>query len=117
MTGWGQIENRSYAGELREAIIPVVSATECERIYRESRFPVTVTSNMLCGGYEKGKIDACTGDSGGPYVFLDESVVDRRVWVLEGIVSWGGPRGCGAANHFGGYTKVHAFLDWIRQFL
>ncbi|CAN7937521.1 unnamed protein product [Ixodes hexagonus] len=117
VTGWGQTENRSYADALREAVVPVVSAKECERAYKEGHFPLTVTSNMLCAGYEKGKIDACTGDSGGPLVFLDESVTDRRVWVLEGIVSWGGPRGCGAPNHFGGYTKVHAFLDWIRELL
>ncbi|XP_049271216.1 clotting factor C-like [Rhipicephalus sanguineus] len=116
-TGWGQTENRSYADVLRQAVIPVVSAQECERAYREGRFPLTVTSNMFCGGYVKGRIDACTGDSGGPFVFVDESVVDKRVWVLEGIVSWGGPRGCGAPNHFGGYTKVAAFIEWIRQFL
>ncbi|EEC00137.1 proclotting enzyme precursor, putative [Ixodes scapularis] len=117
VTGWGQTENRSYADALREAVVPVVSAKECERAYKEGRFPLTVTSNMLCAGYERGKIDACTGDSGGPLVFLDEDVADRRVWVLEGIVSWGGPRGCGAPNHFGGYTKVQAFLDWIRELL
>lgn len=116
-TGWGQTENRSYADVLRQAVIPVVSAQECERAYREGRFPLTVTSNMFCGGYVKGRVDACTGDSGGPFAFVDESVADRRVWVLEGIVSWGGPRGCGAPNHFGGYTKVAAFIDWIRQFL
>ncbi|KAL3187049.1 hypothetical protein MRX96_025986 [Rhipicephalus microplus] len=116
-TGWGQTENRSYADVLRQAVIPVVSAQECERAYREGRFPLTVTSNMFCGGYVKGRIDACTGDSGGPFVFVDESVADKRVWVLEGIVSWGGPRGCGAPNHFGGYTKVAAFIEWIRQFL
>lgn len=117
VTGWGQTENRSYADALREAVVPVVSAKECERAYKEGHFPLTVTSNMLCAGYERGKIDACTGDSGGPLVFLDEDVADRRVWVLEGIVSWGGPRGCGAPNHFGGYTKVQAFLDWIRELL
>ncbi|XP_077509024.1 limulus clotting factor C-like [Amblyomma americanum] len=116
-TGWGQTENRSYADVLRQAVIPVVSAQECERAYREGRFPLTVTSNMFCGGYVKGRVDACTGDSGGPFAFVDETAADRRVWVLEGIVSWGGPRGCGAPNHFGGYTKVAAFIEWIRQFL
>ncbi|KAL1478191.1 hypothetical protein MTO96_016380 [Rhipicephalus appendiculatus] len=34
-TGWGQTENRSYADVLRQAVIPVVSAQECERAYRE----------------------------------------------------------------------------------
>lgn len=116
-TGWGQTENRSYADVLRQAVIPVVSAKECERAYREGRFPLTVTPNMFCGGYVKGRVDACTGDSGGPFAFMDDTVTDQRVWVLEGIVSWGGPRGCGAPNHFGGYTKVAAFVEWIRQFL
>ncbi|XP_049271208.1 clotting factor C-like [Rhipicephalus sanguineus] len=116
-TGWGQTETRSYADVLRQAVIPVVSAQECERAYLEDRFLRAVTSYMFCGGYVKGGIDACTGDSGGPFVFVDESVVDKRVWVLEGIVSWGGPRGCGVPNHFGGYTKVAAFIEWIRAFL
>ncbi|KAH9377402.1 hypothetical protein HPB48_008590 [Haemaphysalis longicornis] len=117
ITGWGLTENQSFADVLRQAVIPVVSVKECERAYREGRISVTVTPNMFCGGYVNGHVDACMGDSGGPFAFMSETVTGQRVWVLEGIVSWGGPRVCGVPNYFGGYTKVAVFVEWIRQFL
>ncbi|XP_064460933.1 clotting factor C-like [Ornithodoros turicata] len=117
VTGWGVTETKDYADVLKQAVVPVVSAKQCQQAYEEAQFALTVTENMICAGYVKGEIDACGGDSGGPLVFLDKSITDKRIWVLEGIVSWGGPRACGTAKHYGGYTKVQQFMDWINQFL
>lgn len=117
VTGWGTTEDKTYAEVLKQAVVPVVSAKACQKSYEDDHFALTVTENMICAGYLKGEIDACSGDSGGPLVFLDKSITDKRTWILEGIVSWGGPRACGTERHFGGYTKVQRFMAWIHQFL
>jgi len=66
IVGWGRIgENQPTSGKMRVATVPVISEEECAQAgYKESR----VTPNMMCAGYDKGKIDACQGDSGGPMV-------------------------------------------------
>nr|BAR45633.1 limulus clotting factor C-like [Hasarius adansoni] len=115
VTGWGMNENETYSETLQQAVLPVVSQANCEKGYEESELPLTVTENMFCAGYKQGRSDACSGDSGGPIVFLDESSKERR-WVLEGIVSWGSPRGCGNPNQYGGFTTVSRFLDWIHLY-
>ncbi|XP_013793100.1 limulus clotting factor C-like [Limulus polyphemus] len=116
VTGWGLNENNTYSEMIQQAVLPVVAASTCEQGYQDSGLPLTVTENMFCAGYKQGRYDACSGDSGGPLVFADDSRTDRR-WVLEGIVSWGSPNGCGKSNQYGGFTKVNVFLSWIRQFI
>ncbi|XP_035213248.1 limulus clotting factor C-like isoform X2 [Stegodyphus dumicola] len=115
VTGWGMNENDTYAETLQQAVLPVVSQERCEQGYEESDLPLTVTDNMFCAGYEQGKADACSGDSGGPMVFTDDSSKERK-WVLEGIVSWGSPGGCGHPKQYGGFTTVSRFLDWIHLY-
>ncbi|XP_054720067.1 clotting factor C-like [Uloborus diversus] len=115
VTGWGMNENETYAETLQQAVLPVVSRDICEKGYEDSDLPLTVTENMFCAGYARGRIDACSGDSGGPMVFTDESSKERK-WVLEGIVSWGSPRGCGNPDQYGGFTRVSEFLDWIHLY-
>ena len=68
----------------------------------------------FCAGDGKGKNDTCQGDSGGAYV-LDTKVENgkRHAWVAAGIVSWGD--GCAVKGQYGYYTKVHPFIDWIKQ--
>ena len=64
---------------------------------------------MLCGGHLAGKKDACTGDSGGPYVCEHQN----SIWKLEGIVSWG--HGCGREDNPGVYTNVSHVREWIKK--
>ncbi|XP_076365523.1 clotting factor C-like isoform X2 [Tachypleus tridentatus] len=116
VTGWGMNENETYSEALQQVVLPVVSASTCQQGYKDSGVPLTITENMFCTGYSEGKKDACIGDSGGPLVFADDSQHERS-WVLEGIVSWGSPSGCGHSNQYGGFTRVHSFLSWINQFI
>lgn len=53
-----------------------------------------------------GGIDSCQGDSGGP-------LFTQQPFELVGIVSWG--EGCAQPRFPGVYTKVAAFVDWIRD--
>ncbi|XP_042902072.1 limulus clotting factor C [Parasteatoda tepidariorum] len=115
VTGWGMNENSTYSETLQQAVLPVVSQSVCEKGYEDSDLPLTVTENMYCAGFARGRSDACSGDSGGPMVFTDDSSRERK-WVLEGIVSWGSPQGCGNPNQYGGFTTVSQFLDWIHLF-
>lgn len=117
VTGWGLTQSGDYADVLSEAVLPVVQNEKCQEAYEAAGVPLTVSEAMFCAGHANGTADACSGDSGGPMVFLDDAVTTERRWVLEGVVSWGSPSGCAVQNQYGGYTRVFAFLPWIRQFV
>ncbi|XP_054341954.1 transmembrane protease serine 11D [Pongo pygmaeus] len=107
VTGWGAQE---YAGhtvpELRQGQVRIISNDVCNAPYS---YNGAILSGMLCAGVPQGGVDACQGDSGGPLVQEDS----RRLWFLVGIVSWGDQ--CGLPDKPGVYTRVTAYLDWIRQ--
>lgn len=63
---------------------------------------------MLCAGDTFGTKDSCSGDSGGPLV-----VQHNGRSVLAGVTSWG--LACAVAGYPGIYTRVTAFIPWIRQ--
>lgn len=118
VTGWGLTETEQYSESLRQAVLPIVRHEECEQGYEKAGLPLTVSENMYCAGYAQGNSDTCNGDSGGPMVFaVEDSQGSGRRWILEGVVSWGSPTGCGNAHQYGGFTRVSKFLDWISQFI
>ena len=84
--------------------VPIVPYSTCREIY-----PGEVHESMLCGGHLAGEKDACTGDSGGPYVCEHQN----SIWKLEGIVSWG--YGCGREDNPGVYTNVSHVREWIKN--
>lgn len=112
VTGWGLTET----GEENQQIllfveVPIVSNDVCNapNAHGDNRAntPDPVTPFMLCAGYEAGGRDACGGDSGGP---LSMRIADRPT--LIGVVSWGA-KTCGGAPHYGVYTRVTEYADWI----
>ncbi|XP_061828006.1 coagulation factor IX isoform X1 [Nerophis lumbriciformis] len=102
VTGWGTTK---YLGRpsrfLRKVALPVVSHRSCSLSSEQ-----VITDNMFCAGYLKASIDACSGDSGGPFV-----VHYRGTWFLTGIISWG--EECAATGKYGVYTRLGNFLPWI----
>lgn len=62
--GWGKMSNNDEDGSdiLKEAEVPIVSMYECRNQYKDS----SITKNMFCAGHRHGRIDTCSGDSGGP---------------------------------------------------
>ncbi|KAI5629548.1 coagulation factor VII precursor, partial [Silurus asotus] len=104
VSGWGQrAEGGPTARYLRRLKVPRIHTQDC---LRESQ--VSLTLNMFCAGYFEGKEDSCKGDSGGPLV-----TVYGNTTFLLGIVSWG--KGCARPGHYGIYTRVSNYLDWIHK--
>ncbi|XP_062873235.1 coagulation factor IX [Trichomycterus rosablanca] len=104
VTGWGAVR---YLGQssryLRKVSLPVVEQHGCI----DSTDQV-ITDNMFCAGFPEAERDACTGDSGGPFV-----VNYRGTWFLTGVVSWG--EECAAKGKYGIYTRISNFLSWIQE--
>ena len=94
--------------KIHDVFVPTVSRDKCQAA------PIgkgNFTDTMFCAGYERALFgDACYGDSGGS-ITMQESTVDP--WVLVGVVSWG--VGCDRHSHYGYYTNVAEFYDWIQN--
>ncbi|XP_063116777.1 neurotrypsin isoform X2 [Cavia porcellus] len=105
VTGWGDT-GRAYSRTLQQAAIPLLPKRFCEDRYK-GRF----TGRMLCAGnlQEHKRMDSCQGDSGGPLMCERPG----ETWVVYGVTSWG--YGCGAKDSPGVYTKVSAFVPWIKS--
>ncbi|XP_070272992.1 neurotrypsin isoform X2 [Myotis yumanensis] len=105
ITGWGDT-GRAYARTLQQAAVPLLPRRRCEERY-QGRF----TGRMLCAGSLHGhsRVDSCQGDSGGPLVCERPGAG----WAVYGVTSWG--YGCGAKGSPGVYTKVSAFVPWIKS--
>lgn len=109
LVGWGMTAQSGKSGyddpndfalsrQLRGAVLPIVGADLCDEGGDES---------VVCAGYAELVADACRGDSGGPL-----HARRKRDYVQIGVVSGG--EGCGAeGDHYGTYTRVSAYRDWI----
>jgi secreted trypsin-like serine protease len=105
--GWGWIVNGPPSSDtLQEANIPFQSTIECTTDWGDS--PFFYPTEDLCAG--AAGVDSCVGDSGGPLI----APPGASGWKLVGIVSFGGDY-CGAAHPVPVYTRVSAFLGWIRS--
>ncbi|KNC28397.1 Trypsin eta, partial [Lucilia cuprina] len=100
VTGWGLTENNTYPKNLMFVEVPIVNREICSLNYGSEN----LLDGMLCAGFMKGEIDACSGDSGGPLVCNNK---------LVGIVSFG--LGCAIPGYPGVYTNVAYYYDWIRK--
>ncbi|CAO1433204.1 unnamed protein product [Diamesa serratosioi] len=132
ISGWGATEKKIKSDILQEAMLSLVTNTECQQFYASK---VVLTEKQFCAsnkdnaniGNCKGTelyftwnfnnktkhIIHCTiGDSGGAIAGLTTEQKKLK-YVQYGIVS-AGLAECGTANTgFGIYTKVSTFLQWI----
>ncbi|XP_031991268.1 atrial natriuretic peptide-converting enzyme isoform X1 [Hylobates moloch] len=105
ITGWGHMGNK-MPFKLQEGEVRIISLERCQSYFDMK----TITTRMICAGYEFGTVDSCMGDSGGPLVC--EKPGGR--WTLFGLTSWGsvcfskvlGP---------GVYSNVSYFVEWIKR--
>lgn len=110
VSGWGVLsfKNRTFPSVLQIVKVPILTNKECELMFREGSYSLTIKQTSLCAGYALGGKDSCEGDSGGPLM-----VKSNGRWVLVGIVS-NGIR-CAEPNLPGIYTRVSEYIDWIRE--
>ncbi|KPP65868.1 hypothetical protein Z043_115681 [Scleropages formosus] len=104
VTGWGVTKYLGTSSRfLRKVDLPAVDQKKCIQSTDK-----VITDNMFCAGYLEEQMDACSGDSGGPFVSYY-----RDTWYLTGVVSWG--EGCGTKGKYGVYTRLENFLSWIEE--
>ncbi|XP_060590102.1 coagulation factor IX-like, partial [Ruditapes philippinarum] len=91
-----------------DVYIPYVDRETCLESMGNGRNNLTET--MFCAGSNIGGTgDSCQGDSGGGLIMATETK-----WVLTGVVSWAFGK-CDVDNHYGVYTNVGMFYDWIES--
>ncbi|CAG2108931.1 unnamed protein product, partial [Medioppia subpectinata] len=86
VTGWGLNGAGVLPEKLQTLDIPVVDRATCIKDYSKS----SISDFMFCAGYDEGKRDSCSADSGGPLKYKN---------TLVGVVSWGA--GCAEPHHPG----------------
>ncbi|XP_021958541.2 uncharacterized protein LOC110854409 isoform X2 [Folsomia candida] len=108
--GFGYDESGSPSNKMREALLPVVSYSQCYDVVK-----VLATSSQFCAGFTNGTA-ACNGDSGGG-MFFEDDTYPRRMY-LQGIVSHGNKddsTGLCDKNQYSIFTKVATFKNWINE--
>ena len=108
--GWGvmDVDSWDFAAPkaLQEAKLPIISnAAASESI------GINLPPSEIAAGYLKGRVDTCSGDSGGPLLIKGD--MDR--WYLAGVTSWG--LGCANPGSYGVYVRISSYYDWILSHL
>ncbi|XP_055612826.1 CLIP domain-containing serine protease B9 isoform X2 [Uranotaenia lowii] len=103
VTGFGRTLKGSRSMVKQKLGIKVYDQERCRTKFATKK--AVITDNQMCAGGDFAK-DSCHGDSGGPLMKL------QKVWTLEGVVSYGNR--CGLEDWPGVYTRVLAYMDWIR---
>lgn len=106
VSGWGQTSAQGQSSDqLQSAIVYVLAdpSGACGQYGAQYNGAAHV-----CAGVPGGRVDTCSGDSGGPFV-----VDVAGVRTLAGLTSVG--NGCAQADYPGLYTRVATVLPWIEQ--
>ena len=118
VAGWG-VTRPLRRGEFTQL-------SDISKVLRHASFPIQSdqlctnksgiqfnTTTAFCAGDGRGGEDACQGDSGGAFVRDVSFGLSDSKWVVIGVVSWG--NGCAQKDQYGYYTRIHPFLDWIKE--
>nr|XP_055072773.1 cathepsin G-like isoform X2 [Misgurnus anguillicaudatus] len=100
VAGWGRMTNGLKSPTLREANVKIMNDTICAQWGREY-----VAPQMMC---VYGHGGSCKGDSGGPLVCNNIAV---------GVTAFGVNNSCNDPYLHNVYTKISAFLPWIKSIL
>ncbi|XP_060650966.1 serine protease snake [Drosophila nasuta] len=111
--GWGStnLAGRSSA-KLLKVKLDRVADDVCRRVLEPSEeYPTGFTPiSQMCVGSSK-PMDTCNGDSGGPLLVYHQEY--PCMYHVMGITSAG--ISCGTPHIPSVYTRVHYYLDWIRE--
>uniref|UniRef100_A0A8C0I8Q8 Peptidase S1 domain-containing protein n=1 Tax=Bubo bubo TaxID=30461 RepID=A0A8C0I8Q8_BUBBB len=105
ITGWGATSG-NVPDRLQEVMMPIVDHKICSQDdWWGSQAKVT----MICAGGD-GVRAGCSGDSGGPLNCYKDGH-----WQVHGIVSFGLVPYCNTYKKPTVFTRVSAYVDWIRN--
>merc|ERR1711937_546810 len=106
VAGWGHTqEGGPQARDLMEVSVPIVTNQQCKDAYPDR----LVDDTMVCAGLPQGGMDGCQGESGGPFVVIDQQGGVK----LAGVVSWG--VGCARPGKYGVYARVTTDMQFIKD--
>ncbi|XP_063966351.1 uncharacterized protein LOC135156797 [Lytechinus pictus] len=108
ITGWGHTEHEEL-DNLQKAIVRLIEVNRCKELHSiPDDFDL---KNFICAGYERGGIDACQLDDGGPLVCEG---FDGR-WHLAGITS--SSDRCADPGFPRFYTRVSSLLPFMESII
>ncbi len=103
---------KSISHHLNQGIVPLLPySAKFNRL--EINLSLTEKTELPVG-YPLGGVNACYGDSGGPFIVWDDS---KSKWVQVGVASWLIDLNNGDCNGDSIYTKVSAYIDWIEKII
>lgn len=107
VSGWGETESldSTSSEELRYIHQRIMERKICKERAIMAEPPVQLTKGMLCATtHDEEPRTICRGDSGGPVVLKDTSI-------LVGIASFVVGYECGDTTDY--YVRVSHYIDWI----
>ncbi|EDO33274.1 predicted protein [Nematostella vectensis] len=108
VTGWGVLQWKgTKPAILREAQVQLVPQDKCNS---PQSYNGEVSGRALCAGFERGGVDACQYDSGGPL-----ACEERGRWYLTGVVSYG--HECGNPHKYGLYADMATLNTWVENII
>ncbi|KAF4097680.1 complement factor D-like [Onychostoma macrolepis] len=103
VAGWGLLETKGKRSDhLMETNVTVMNNKKCESKWGKENFSA---SQMMCVYGDGG---SCDGDSGGPLVCGDTAI---------GVTSFGDPDLCNSPELPEVYTKISAYIPWIKNII
>ncbi|XP_042567792.1 duodenase-1-like [Cyprinus carpio] len=103
VAGWGRLKTNGTASDrLMETNVMVMNNEKCESKWTKTAFSASL---MMCVYGDGG---SCEGDSGGPLICGDTAV---------GVSSFGDPDLCNSPELPEVYTKISAYLQWIKSLI
>lgn len=99
--GWGKTETAVSTHRLQQAIIPILSKI------RDIKNALTNDESEIIGGYPKGDINVCYGDSGSPFL-----VWNGIKWVQFAVTAYGVGT-CGKPGFYAGFGRLPFFSRWV----
>jgi len=109
--GWGYTNNKELLPDvLQQVRLPLVDETTC--LDASASNNIKITDKHICAGIYIGGKDSCKGDSGGP-LFVQYG----NKWVQIGIVSASTSNTCATQGHYGVYTRLSEYNDFIKQYV
>ena len=102
VSGWGRLWlDGPTPVHLQRVNVLIADQEYCKNTYKDSQ---NIYDSHICAHDPNVEKGACNGDSGGPLTVNG---------VLTGLVSWA--MGCARTDYPMVYTRVSAYIDWIKS--